>query len=168
VLEGIILATVEAVARLGTNASLKRFLVGLLLATSFATTVAWGPSPFSVKYHSGLWAQGPDSRRAAKQAAVDMVPDDAPVSAIYYLSPHLSRRTKIYEFPVPWKPVNWGVRGENLDDPAAVRWLALDRTLLSADDKALLAQLLAGEFVVRFDQSDILVAERVRPPAGRP
>jgi uncharacterized membrane protein len=168
VLVGVILATVEAVARLGTTASLKRFLVGLLLATAFASTVAWGPSPFGVKYHSGLWAQGADPRRPAKQAAVAMVPKDEPTSAIYYLSPHLSRRTKIYEFPVPWKPVNWGVRGENLDDPADVRWLVLDRTLLSADDKALVAQLLGGEFVVRFDQSDIVVAERVRPPAGRP
>lgn len=166
VLVGIILATVEAVAYLGTTASLKRFLVGLLLATSLASTVAWGPSPLSVKYHSGLWAQGPDARREAKQTAVDMIPGDAATSAIYYLVPHLSRRTKIYEFPVPWKPVNWGVAGEKLDNPADVTWLALDRTLLSADDKTLLSQLLSGEFVVRFDQNDIVVAERVAAPAS--
>ena len=77
----------------------------------------------------------------------------------------MSRRTKIYEFPVPWKPINWGVKGENLDDPAGVRWLVLDRQLLNPDDKTLLAQLLAGEFTVRFDQQDIVVAERVQPPA---
>jgi uncharacterized membrane protein len=168
VLTGIILATVEAVALLGVNPSLKRFLVGLLLATSLATTVAWGPSPLSVKYHSGLWAQGPDARRAAKQHAVDMIPAGAATSAIYYLAPHLTRRTKIYEFPVPWKPVNWGVAGENLDDPAGVKWLAVDRTLLNADDKDLLNRLLAGEFVVRYDTMDIVVAERVRPPTGAP
>lgn len=168
VLTGIILATVEAVAKLGVNASMKRFLVGALLATSLATTVAWGPSPLGVKYHTGLWAQGPDGRRAAKQHAVDMVPSDAPTSAIYYLVPHMSRRTKIYEFPVPWKPINWGVNGENLHDPADVRWLVLDRTLLNADDKALLSRLLAGEFVVRYDELDIVVAERVQPPAPAP
>ena len=168
VLTGVILATVEAVANLGSTAALKRFFVGLLLATSLASTVAWGPSPVGVKYHSGLWAQGADPRRDSKQAAVDIVPEDASVSAIYYLVPHLSRRVSIYEFPVPWKPINWGVNGENLHDPADVRWLVLDRTLLSADDKTLLAQLMAGEFETRFDRDDVLVAERVRPPAGRP
>jgi uncharacterized membrane protein len=164
VLAGIMLATVEGVVYLGSSAALKRFFVGLVLATSLASTVAWGPSPLSVKYHSGLWAQGADPRREAKQAAIDMVPGDQATSAIYYLVPHLSRRTKIYEFPVPWKPTNWGVNGENLDDPADVRWLVLDRTLLSADDKTLLGQLLAGQFVMRFDQNDIVVAQRVAPP----
>jgi len=166
VLVGVILATVEAVARLGRTPSLRRFLVGALLVTTFGTTVAWGPSPFSVKYHNGLWAQGRDPRRPAKQAAVDMVPAGAPTSAIYYLSPHLTHRVKIYEFPVPWKPTNWGVNGEHLDNPAGVQWLVLDRQLLSPEDKALLAGLLSDEFVVRFDQSDILVAQRVRPPGG--
>lgn len=168
VLTGIILATVEAVANLSRTASLKRFFVGLLLATSLASTVAWGPSPISVKYHSGLWAQGADPRRESKQAAVDMVPEGATVSAIYYLVPHLSRRVGIYEYPVPWKPINWGVDGENLHDPARVRWLALDRTLLNTDDKALLSRLLTSEFEIRFDKDDIVVAERVRPPAATP
>ena len=104
-------------------------------------------------------------RTEAKQAAVDMVPAGESVSAIYYLVPHLSRRVKIYEFPVPWKPINWGVNGENLDNPADVRWLVIDRTLLNADDKTLLGQLLSREFTVRFDQNDIVVAERVAAPA---
>jgi uncharacterized membrane protein len=168
VLVGIILATVEAVAIVGVTASLKRFLVGLLLATSLASTVAWGPSPISVKYHVALWAQGPDPREPAKRTAVDMIPKDAATSAIYYLAPHLTHRTKIYEFPVPWKPINWGVNGENLDNPADVTWLALDRTLLSADDVALLNRLLTGEFAVRFDKDDIVVAQRIRPPAAQP
>jgi len=41
----------------------------------------------------------------------------------------------------------------------------LDRTLLSADDKTLLSTLLGGQFVVRFDQNEIVVAQRVAPPA---
>jgi len=163
---GIILATVEAVAKLGTTPGFRRFLVGLLLVTSFGASVAWGPSPVSVKYHSGLWAQGADPRRPAKETAVAMIPEGASTSAIYYLAPHLTRRTLIYEFPVPWKNVNWGVQGENLHDPADVDWLALDRTLLSPDDGILLAQLLSREFVIRYDQSDILVAERVAAPGA--
>jgi uncharacterized membrane protein len=166
VVVGIILATVEAVARLGKTPGLRRFLVGAVLVTSFGSTVAWGPSPVSVKYHSGLWALGADPRRAVMQTALDMVPAGAPTSCIYYLSPHLTHRTKVYEFPVPWRDVNWGVQGENLDNPADVRWLVVDRTALSTDDNALLTRLLSDEFMVRFDQSDMVVAERVRPPNG--
>lgn len=167
VLVGIMLATVEGMTYLGTTASLKRLFVGLLLATSLATTVAWGPSPIGVKY-PGLWPQGGDPRRATKQLAVDMVPKAASTSAIYYMVPHLSHRTSIYEFPVPWKPTNWGVNGEKLHDPAGVKWLALDRTLLSAEDKILINHLLSGEFAVRLDEEDILVAERVAPPVHAP
>ena len=32
--------------------------------------------------------------------------------------PHVAHRDQIYDFPVPWRNVNWGVRGEHLDDPA--------------------------------------------------
>ena len=36
-------------------------------------------------------------------------------------SPHLAHRDEIYDFPVPWRNVNWGVDGEHLADPAARR-----------------------------------------------
>src|SRR6185503_5986476 len=81
VLVGIILATVEAIAWVATKwPGLLRFLVGLV--------VAWGPSPISVKYRSGIWPLQADARHSAQQAAVDTVPDGAPTSAIYNLLPH--------------------------------------------------------------------------------
>src|SRR5205823_5467483 len=70
VLAGIMLATVEAVAFLGRTRRLRRLLVGLLLATSLATTVAWGPSPISTRYHNPLWPLEHDPRLPAYQAAV--------------------------------------------------------------------------------------------------
>ncbi|MEY2477868.1 MAG: hypothetical protein QOG87_3183, partial [Actinomycetota bacterium] len=164
VLVGLTLATVEGIAILGRTIGMRRFLVGLVAATSLATTVAWGPSPVSVKYKSGIWPLGEDSRRATKQEALALIPSGAPTSAIYYLAPHLTHRAKIYEFPVPWKPANWGVRGENLHDPADVEWLVLDRGPLSEEDKALLESLLDTQFQVRFERDDIVVAERIKVP----
>ncbi len=168
VLAGIILATVEAIAWLGRTPTAKAFLVGLVVATSLASTVAWGPSPIGVKYHAGYWPFGPDARRAPKEAAAAMVPDDADVSAVYLFVPQLAHREKIYEFPNPWVVVNWGVDGENPDDPADVDWLVVDRELLSDSDDALIARLLEREFVVRYDNLDIMAAERVRPPVPQP
>jgi uncharacterized membrane protein len=164
VLAGLIVATVEAVAWAGRTPQTRAFLIGLVAATSLAATVAWGPSPLSTKYRTGFWPLHLDERVAAREAVVDFVPTREAASAHYNFVPHMTHREKIYEWPVPWEPANWGVRGENLHDPAGVRWLVLDREMLTQKDSALLERLLAGEFVVRFDENGILAAERVRPP----
>jgi uncharacterized membrane protein len=166
VLVGIILATVEAIAWVAVKKpGFVRFLVGLVVATSLAATVAWGPSPIGVKYHSGIWPLQAD-RQSARDAAVDLVPDGAPTSAIYNLLPHLAHREKIYDFPVPWRNVNWGVDGEHLDDPAGVQWLVVDRREMSAEDVELLERLTKRQFRVVYDEEDMVVAKRVRPPPG--
>ncbi len=164
VLVGIILATVEAIAWVAVKKpGLVRFLVGLVVATSLAATVAWGPSPISVKYHSGIWPLQSD-RQAAKDAAVDLVPDGAPTSALYNFVPHLAHRDRIYDWPVPWRNVNWGVEGEHLADPADVQWIVLDRSSISTEDKALLDHLLSHQFKLVMDRDDIVVARRIHPP----
>lgn len=166
VLAGIMLATVEGIASATRNRGARRFLVGLVAATSLAATVAWGASPISTKYRSGIWPLEPDARLATKEAAASLVPDDVAVSAMYYFVPQLDHRERIYVFPVPWMPTNWAVSGENLHDPAKVDWLVLDRQLLSEEDQGLVSRLLDDEFTVRFDQDAIVVAERTRAPVA--
>jgi uncharacterized membrane protein len=161
-LAGMMLATVEAVAFLGRTRARRRLLVGLLLATSLATTVAWGPSPISHKYHSGLWPLEKDARLSSQRAATATVPPGDATSAIYNFNPHLAHREKIYEFPVPWTDTNWGVHGEHLDDPAGVRWIVVDTAELGTEDLDLLDALLAGQFEVRYARDGIVTAERVR------
>ncbi len=166
VIAALMLATVEALAKLATSQGMRRFLVGLVVVTSFGATVAWGPSPVSTKFRDGLWELSDNPRNEVKRQAIDVVPDDAATSAAYYLVPHLAHRKRIYEFPVPWKATNWGVRGENLHDPAGLQWIVVDRSVLDEENSVLLDRLLAGEFEVRFDKDAILAAERVRPPAA--
>jgi len=167
VLVGIILATVEAIAWVAVKKpGLVRFLVGLVVATSLAATVAWGPSPISVKYRSGIWPLQSD-RQSARDAAVYLVPDGAPTSAIYNLLPHVAHRVEIYDFPVPWRNVNWGVDGEHLADPAGVQWLVVDRREMSAEDIGLLDRLTKRQFRVVYDEEGMVVAKRVRPPPKR-
>ena len=167
VLVGIILATVEAIAWVAVKKPrLVRFLVGLVVATSLAATVAWGPSPISVKYRTGIWPLESD-RQTAREEAVARVPDGAPTSAIYNLLPHLAHRGRIYDFPVPWRNVNWGVDGEDFPHPADVQWLAVDRREMSTEDVALLERLTRHQFRVVYDHDDVVVAKRVHPPPTR-
>ncbi|HZD72249.1 MAG TPA: DUF2079 domain-containing protein, partial [Actinomycetes bacterium] len=128
VLAGMFLAAVESCARLSGRVGMRRFLIGLVAAASLAANVAWSPSPISVKYHSGIWATA-QPEHAAAERALELVPSGAGVSATYYLVPHLTHRTHIYEFPNPWVMSYWGVRGSKPPDPATVDFLVVDRTL---------------------------------------
>jgi uncharacterized membrane protein len=161
VLVGVILGTVEAIILLDRKLGWRRFLVGLVAVTAFASTVAWGPSPLGVKFRQGYWPLGPDLRRSAKAAGLERVPAGDSVSAIYDFVPHLAHREKVYEFPVPWRNVNWGVHGEHLHDPNGVRWIAVDVKLLGDADKQLLRDLLTDQFQVLYDRTNVVVARRV-------
>ena len=139
VVAGCAVATVEGIAWLtriaGGNPTIRNAAVALVLTAALVTTVLWGASPLARNYRS-IWPTHADAHTVVQQHAVDLVPDDAAVSAPYNLVPHLTHRERVYEFPVPWCNINWGVAGENLDDPADVDWLVLDRRLLG-DDTAL-------------------------------
>ncbi|MGH9279481.1 MAG: DUF2079 domain-containing protein, partial [Acidimicrobiales bacterium] len=163
VVAGIMLATVEGIAKLGRTVSARRFLVGLVAATALATSVAWGPSPISTQYRNGYWPLTEDPRNEVQRQALSLLPARASVSATYLYVPHTAHRERIYNFPEPWRRVDWGVHGEGLHDPNTVQWIAVDRRLLNERDKALVAWLLDGQFSPRFDKDDILIAQRVAP-----
>jgi hypothetical protein len=170
VVAGSALATVEAIAwiskrskeRLATQAA----LVATVLVAALVASVLLGCGPYSRHYRDGTWPLDPDPRVITKDQAVASVPAQASASVAYNIDTHMTHRAAVYEFPVPWCNINWGVRGENLTDPASVQYLVLDRTIITDPrDKALLSDLLSGEFAVVSDVDGILVAKRVHPPA---
>jgi uncharacterized membrane protein len=173
VVAGCAVATVEAIAwisnrakeRLATQAS----MVSMVLVGALIASYMLGCSPWSRHYKDGTWPLHPDPTVAVKAKAVASVPAHASASVAYNIDTHMTHRAGIYEFPVPWCNINWGVRGEHLDDPADVQYLLLQRTLLGERDKALLSDLLSSEFTVvsevQTGGQDVLVAKRVRPPS---
>ena len=162
VIPGLFLGLIEGCAVLGRTAAARRFVVGLVVAVSLASNVAWSPSPISVKYHSGIWATR-DVQRAAKERAIHMVPGSARVSASYTLVPHLTHRVGVYEFPNPWHTANWGIEDKHPADPRSVDYLVLD-TGLNTEQAGLIDQLTApdGEFQVVYRSGNILLARRQR------
>jgi uncharacterized membrane protein len=175
VVAGCAVATVEAItwiSRRGGRIRVMWAMVGGVLIAAAVSSVLWGCASYSRHYRDGTWPLGHDPRVAIMERAVKSVPADASASVAYTFDTHMTHRTNVYEFPVPWCNVNWGVRGEHLDDPAQVRYLVLDRELLddpgdafgSSRSQALLDDLLSYEFTVVSDDQGILVAKRVHPP----
>jgi uncharacterized membrane protein len=171
VVAGSAVATVEAIAWISNRARQRiPTQVAMLTAVLTAAVVAsfaLGCAQYSKHYKDGTWPGGADPRDAIRAAAVKSVPSQASASVAYNIDTHMTHRPSVYEFPVPWCNINWGVHGEHLRDPATVDYLVLDRTLINDPrDKALLADLLSGEFRTVSQASGVLVAERVRPPAA--
>jgi uncharacterized membrane protein len=173
VLCGTAVATVEAIGWISRRAGrgfavTRNALVLVVLVSAIICTRLWGASPLATDYDS-IWPLRSDPRVELKTAAIAMVPADASLSTAYNIAPHVTHREKVYEFPVPWCNINWGVKGENLDDPGQVQWLLIDRTLATSPrDQALLDDLLHGEFSIVSEQSGIVVAHRVQPAQEPP
>jgi uncharacterized membrane protein len=167
VLAAVFLATVEAVGWAGRNRLARHGLVTVLVAAALAANVAWSPSPLGRQYDDGIWAR-PEPRHATVRAALRLIPPDAGVSAIYNLVPHLSHRVHVYEFPNPWRVVNWGANGENPPDPATVEYLVVDERLVG-DQRPLYERLTGpgGGYSKVFDSDGIVVARRTSAPAIR-
>ena len=114
------------------------------------------------EYRRGWWPLQADPAQSTREAAIHAVPPGTSVSATYSFVPHLTHRVLVYEFPVPWRDINWGVHGEHLDDPNRVDWIVVQRDQLNADGEKVLDGLLGHAFRVVFDRDGIVVARRQR------
>ncbi len=170
VVAGCALATVEAIGWISKRSKYRVLtlttMVTVVLVAAMIASLTLGCAQYSRHYRDGTWPLQPDPRVPVRVAAIKSVPDQASASVAYNIDTHMTHRAGIYEFPVPWCNVNWGVRGENLTDPATVQYLVLDRAVLTSPrDQALLQDLLASEFEVVSDTEQILVAKRTHPPS---
>jgi uncharacterized membrane protein len=161
----VTLAAVEGFAYLARKVQRRdrvELLAVAVLLCAFAATVVWGPSPIGNAYRDGEWALTAPPGLAHARAAVDLIPDGAPVSASYNMLPHLAHRPEIYSFPNPWESRNFGIDGEPRRSGTRVRWIVLDRRTLGADSKKLFERLVdSGRFRIVFDRADYVVARRV-------
>ena len=157
----IVVAAIDGARFVWRAPRLRAWLVALLIGSSLVSNIAWSNSPISDNY--SVWARN-TPRTEVMRKAVALVPDDAVVTATYRLTPHLTHREQIYDWPNPWVESYWGVDdGYRLPDPSVVEWIAIDRQNVSEQHVDVLEELIApdGEFEVLLDESDILVARRV-------
>ena len=150
-----------AVVRTRRRRLLAPLLVLLVLVAGFMDW-RYGPAPWSrdpVAIPVGRADQ-------AQREALALVDPDAAVSAQYNLVPHLAHRPKVYEFPNPFRAVNWGLPGDTHPPAAgeAVRFVVVQRDLLGKEDRELLDRLQADPgWRTRLDRDDVVVLVRPEP-----
>ena len=137
-------------------------LVALVAVAGYVDHRA-GPAPWSKEFPRPA-EDGPVNE--ARREALALIDPAAPLSAQYNLVPHLAHRTRIYEFPNPFMPVNWGFP-DDLHQPAEIdrlRYVVVERPLLGEADGALFDQLRGRpHWRTLLDRHGIVVLER-RPP----
>jgi len=147
-----------AVVRSARRQWLAPLLVLLVVVAGF-TSWRYGPAP---------WARDPVAIPAGptdqvRREALALVPDGAPVSAQYNLVPHLGHRVEVYEFPNPFRAVNWGLDGDE-HPPAALdrlRFVVVQRDLLGEQDRQLLDRLQTDPaWRTLLDRQEVVVLER--------
>ena len=147
-----------AVVRSARRQWLAPLLVLLVVVAGF-TSWRYGPAP---------WARDPVAIPAGptdqvRREALALVADGAPVSAQYNLVPHLGHRVEVYEFPNPFRAVNWGLDGDE-HPPAALdrlRFVVVQRDLLGEQDRQLLDRLQTDPaWRTLLDRQEVVVLER--------
>jgi uncharacterized membrane protein len=144
------------------RAALAVVLVVLVAAAGYLDRQE-GPAPWSKDHPRPVEAPVNQARRQA----LDLIDASAPVSAQYNLVPHLTHRPRVYEFPNPFTPANWGFPGDRHrpEDRDAIRFVVVERPLLGAQERALFDRLRAQPgWRTRLDRQGIVLLERA--PAG--
>ncbi|MGA1244015.1 MAG: DUF2079 domain-containing protein [Ilumatobacteraceae bacterium] len=156
----LMVAAIDGARVVWRSRRLRGWLVVTLLMSSVVSNFAWSNSPWSD--NSNVWAVH-SPRVDVLRRAVDLVPDDASVTATFTIVPHLSRREQIYDWPNPWIESYWGVDdGYRLPSPDEIEWVVIDRNHVSSDHETVLDDIVGGgEFEVVLDESDVIVARRV-------
>jgi uncharacterized membrane protein len=135
-------------------------LVALVVLAGF-TSWRYGPAP---------WARDPVTVPAgptdqARREALALVDEGAPVSAQYNLVPHLAHRAEVYEFPNPFRAVNWGLAGDQHSQATleGLQFVVVQRDLLGEEDRKLLDQLRTNPALgwrTAMERQGVIVLER--------
>lgn len=154
----VFISSIYAVAKLSSR---QWAVIGasLVLLASLVANAQLSPSPLSNGFRSGIWSFELDRPETFK-TVLDMVPDEAVVSAHYRFANHFTHRETIYEYPVPFRmTIPWGVSGENRPSPDNVEYVVVD--VRGAPDYLAMAQdLEETNYTKVFEREDIMVLRR--------
>jgi uncharacterized membrane protein len=154
----LVVAAVFAIAK-ARSMRARAALVGVVLGATLACAHLWGATPFS---RDPVPLGDPDLPSIPYiHEAIDLIPKDAAVSAVYNLVPHIDHRERIYMFPTPFRATYWGTfdqEGERLPEADTVDYVFVP-TYLGSEPAAVLANI-RHEFETVYEDGGVLLLRR--------
>jgi uncharacterized membrane protein len=160
---GVVLATIEGVGRVWKNSAFRRPTVLAFVGATLLGHFMLAPSPLGRE--SRQWADS--GHRAALDAAVALVPPDAPVAATEHVVPHLTGREQVWDLPNPYVALFYGPKGDtrvSLRTANAPDWIVVEAELPPNGTVRKLVRELRrlGTHEVALDQDGVLVLHKTR------
>jgi uncharacterized membrane protein len=169
VVPGLLVAAMFGIANAHSH-RLRWGIVGVMLAGALVSLWLWGPVPGS--RNPGPWVQRPTEYIQAAHEAMELIPEDAVISADYRFVTHLDHRTEIYEFPCPWRAVNWADKSagsKSLPERVARVEYALVSSEMNVESTEVREELMASdEFEVVYDKGGVILLKRLPGQPGLP
>lgn len=107
VVPGLVIGTVYALGSVPWHGRWnRRWSMVAVWGCTVIAAYTWSPMPFAV-HQPSFWPRDHPVAVAAREI-VAAVPDGASVSAHYRITPHLTHRVEIYQFPTPFRTVLYG------------------------------------------------------------
>ncbi len=143
----------------------KVMITAFLISAIFGNMII-GPKETSL--FSGYFLNSLTSRDYSpyevRYEAINLIPEDASVSASYLFLPHLSHREVLYMLPNPFKEAYWGFELGNFTPPTPTRdtdYILLDGTADEFQRNVMIKQLLEnGMYYKIFEKQDIMILKR--------
>jgi uncharacterized membrane protein len=155
----LVAAGIVGIARFRSH-RVRAALAVLMTASALLTGYAWGAVG-----RNGQSIGDPNSATSvAIRDAIDVIPRNASVSAIYNAVPHLTHRVHIYEFPNPWRAVNWADgshTGERLPIADEIEYVVVPEEM-DAEEQAIVNDLLASSYSIIHDLDGYVVLRKER------
>ena len=151
----LVAAAVFGIARF-TSHRMRTALVGLMLVSAVCAGYLWGP----LGRNPGFVGDPSSPGVRASREAIEMIPEDAGVSAYYNFVPHLTHRDHVYEFPNPWRATNWGAfdrEGQQLPLTKKVDYIIGPELLLNDQ---LVQRLLSSGFRRIYEAEGVFLLKR--------
>jgi hypothetical protein len=143
-----------------TTAGRRYLATGVVVAAAFTSCLFWGLAPFSRQSYPHA------DPRSAQVAAIDsvlrLVPPHAVVSAYYPYVAHLDHRTRIYQWPTPFRAEYWGLyrqEGQRLPFASEVRYVVVPEDLSPSDQQVM--DSIARQYVAIGREGGVVVYRRL-------
>lgn len=128
-----------------------------VLALGLIGQLALAPNPLT----RPTWYVAPSVDTTNMHRAVDLIPDDAVVSAMDTFVPHLTHRRIVFEFPNPWERHNYATAEGSLPDPTIVEWVVVRLDQYEEMVPVIERVRASHEFEVVFEEPPVLLLRRI-------
>ena len=153
------LGTVFAVSTLS-SAGRRYLATSVVLGAALASCVFWGLAPFSRQTYPHASPNSPQV--LAINSLLRLVPPHAVVSAYYPYVAHLDHRTRIYQWPTPFRATYWGLytqEGQRLPFADQVQYVVVPVDLSPNDLLVLMS--ISKQYLAIGQQGGVVVYRRI-------